>query len=108
MQKQRVEFAQWHEDEPPLMHPRMRHDEIRFVDHPLAVKQYVKIHGPGARSIVLFTAERMFNLPEDGQEAFRRNIGFKLYDAIQEPAIARVGMIVHGFGFIEQRYAHDM
>src|SRR6476660_8510993 len=98
MQEQRVELAQRHEDEPPLVHARMRHHEIRFVDHPLAVEQYIKIHSPGARSIVLITAERMFNLPEDGQEAFRRDIGFKLYDAVQEPAIAWLGMIVHGFG----------
>src|SRR4029077_8413514 len=101
MQKQRVELAQWHEDKPPLMHARMRHHEIRFVDHPLAVKQYVQIHGPGARSIVLITAERMFNLPEDGQEAFRCDIGFELYDTVQEPAATRSAMVVHGFGFIE-------
>ena len=108
MQKQRVEFAQRHEDEPALMHARMRHHEIRFVDHLLAVKQYVQIDGPGARSIVLITAERMFNLSEYGQEAFRCDIGFKLYDAVQEPATTGIGMIVHWFGFIEERHAHDV
>ena len=63
MQEQRVEFAQWHEDEPSLMQARMWHYEIRLVDHPLAVKQHIKIDGPGARSIILITAESMFDFP---------------------------------------------
>jgi hypothetical protein len=41
MYEQRIEFTQRHEDEPALMHARMRHHEIRFVDNPLAVEQDV-------------------------------------------------------------------
>jgi hypothetical protein len=39
VQEQRIEFAQRHEDEPALMHARMRHYEIWLVDDPLAVEQ---------------------------------------------------------------------
>jgi hypothetical protein len=48
VQEQRIEFAQRHEDEPALVHARMRYHEIWFVDDPLAVKQDVQIDGPGA------------------------------------------------------------
>ena len=48
MHEEWVEFAQRHEDEPSLMHARMRHYEVRIVDHPLAIEQDVQIDGPGA------------------------------------------------------------
>ncbi len=66
MPEQRVEFAQRHEDKPALVHAGMRHDEIRFVDHSLAVEQDVQIDGPGAGSMVLIPAERMLDFPHDG------------------------------------------
>ena len=48
MQEQRIEFAQRHEDEPALVHSRMWHHEIWFIDNPLAVEQNVQIDGSGA------------------------------------------------------------
>jgi hypothetical protein len=48
MHEQRIEFAQRHENEPALVHARMRHHEIGFVDDSLAVEQDVQVDGPGA------------------------------------------------------------
>jgi hypothetical protein len=48
MYEERIEFAQWHENEPALVHARMRHHEIRFVDDSLAIEQDVQVDGPGA------------------------------------------------------------
>ena len=62
----------------------------------------------GAGSVLLVPAERSLDLTEYSQEAVRRDIRFKLYDPVQEPAVARVGMIVHRLGFIEQRDSHDL
>ena len=48
MHEERIEFTQRHEDKPAMMHARMRHHEIWFVDNPLAVEQDVQIDGSGA------------------------------------------------------------
>ncbi len=108
MDEQRIEFAHRHEDEPATVHARMRHHEIRFVDDLLAVKQNVQIHSSGARSVLLIASERALDLPEYSQEAFRSDIRFKLHDPIQEPAIARLGMVVYRLGFIEQRHPREL
>ena len=108
MQEQRIEFAQGHEDEPALVHARMWHHEIRFVDHPLAVEQDVQIDGPGARPIVLIPVERVFDLPEDGQEAPGGDVRLQLDNAVQEPPVPRLGMVVHWLSFVEHRHAQDL
>lgn len=41
MHEERIEFTQRHEDKPAMVHARMRHYEIWFVDNPLAVEQDV-------------------------------------------------------------------
>ena len=58
--------------------------------------------GPDRFSLI--TAERTLDLLQNGQEAFRRDIRLKLYDPVQEPAIAGLGMILHGLGLVEQRH----
>ena len=108
MQEQRVEFAQRHEDESALVHSRMRHYKILLVDHPLAVEQNVQIDGSGPRSILLIPAERSLDLPEDGQEALRRDTCLKLHDAVQEPPVPRLGMVFDWLSFIEQRHAQGL
>ena len=108
MHEERIEFTQRHEDKPAMVQARMWHHEIWFVDDPLAVEQDVQIDGPGARSVLLIPAERALDFTEDSQEAFRRDICLKLHDPVQEPAVTRSGMIVHGLGFIEQRYPYDL
>ncbi len=56
MQEQRIEFAQGHEDEPALVHSRVWHHEIRFIDNPLAIEQNVQIDGPGG--LILSSSSR--------------------------------------------------
>ena len=102
MHKERIEFTQRHEDKPAMVHAGMRHHEIWFVDDLLAVEQDVQIDGSGAGSVLLVPAERSLDLTEYSQEAVRRDIRFKLHDPVQEPAVTRLGMILHGLGFIQQ------
>jgi len=41
MHPERIQFAQWYEDESALMQPRMRYDEIGLVDNSLPVEQHI-------------------------------------------------------------------
>jgi hypothetical protein len=63
------------ENEKPLVHPGMRHNEIGGGTDQVAVKQQVQINGSGTETLATNPPELPFHLEKHRQEFIRTEVG---------------------------------
>ena len=96
-----IELHKRSEDKSALMEAWMRNCQRRFIEDAVIVQQEIQVERPGSLAIFRIAPQGPLDLPANLQQAFRRDICFDLYDAIQEPCGTRGGAIMYRLCFIE-------
>lgn len=98
------DFRERHQNEAPLIHPRMRNFELLSANDTGAIKQYIQIDDARASAHGVLAAEFIFDFLEGSQQLARHQIGFNFQDTVQKPGL---GGDVDRFGRINRGLPYD-